>query len=405
VSAEFTPRPQATRRLVERAWLDREVDGDRQLTPQEVAAEFGVGVDHARQLLRDLRLGRSLDPQLCALRNPNGDGPGLAVVGEADRLWRDHAACLGVDPELFFPERGEWAKAERAKQVCRGCAVQGACLHDALHGPQAAMDEAGIFGGTTPRERRGLRRRTWSGAAASVTRQRDVAVQALERAHQVGREQAAREAGVSRVALTKAWQRFGLELPPRQVGGRVPPTRFYNDRAAAEAILLRAKEIGLTAAAKEAGVSRIALDSAWRRWGLERPSLPPGRRPGRREQAPSLDRAFLELNPALAATLPRRASGAEISARLRRLEELETLTPRVRAELHDENAPRPAVRQVFIARRARQAAERAQTAAAAHPPVTAAEERRQAAERLARAHARRAAQRQRRGREFPEGER
>src|SRR5919197_672827 len=126
-----------------------------------------------------------------------------------------------MDPELCFPERGEWAKAERAKQVCRDCAVQGACLHDALHGPQAATDEAGIFGATTPRERRGLRRRTWSGAAAAVTRQRELAVQALERARVVGREEAAREAGVSRIALTKAWQRFGLEPPPRQVGGRV----------------------------------------------------------------------------------------------------------------------------------------------------------------------------------------
>ncbi len=397
MSAELEPRPQATRQRVERAWLAREVDGGRQLMPQEVAAEFHVGVDHARQLLRDLRLARSLDPELRAIRGTNGADPALAAAGERDLGWRDRAACLGVDPELFFPEKGEWAKAERAKQVCRGCSVQGACLHEALNGPQATGDEAGIFGGTTPRERRGLRRRTWSGASAAVTRERDLAVKALDRARSVGREEAARELGVSRVALTKTWQRFGLELPPRRIGGRVPPTRFYNDRAAAEAILARAKKIGLTAASQEAGVSRIALDSAWRRWGLERPSLPSGRRPGRQEQAPKLDRAFLLLNPKLAATLPRRASGTETAARLRRLEELEILTPRVRSELHNENTPRPAVRQVLIARRARQAVERAR-AAAERPLVTPAEQRRQTAERLARAHARRAAERQRRER-------
>jgi WhiB family redox-sensing transcriptional regulator len=398
VSAELEPRPQATRRQVECAWLAGEVDGGRQLRPQEVAAEFGIGVDHARQLLRDLRLARSLDPELRAIRGTTGAGPALVAAGARDPLWRDRAACLGADPELFFPEKGEWAKAERAKQVCRGCSVQRACLHEALHGPQAAGDEVGIFGGTTPRERRGLRRRTWTGAPARVTRERDMAVQALERARAVGREEAARELGVSRVALTRTWQRFGLQPPPRQIGGRVPPTRFYNDRAAAEAVLARARQIGITAAAREAGVSRIALDSAWRRWGLERPSsLPSGRRPGRQEQAPKLDSVFLALNPALAATLPRRASGAEVAARLRRLEELETLSPRVRSELHDENAPRPAVRQVFIARRARQAGERAQ-AAAEHRAVTPAEERRQTAERLARAHARRAAERQRQGR-------
>ncbi len=397
MSAELQPRPQATRQRVERAWLDREVDGGRQLTPQEVAAEFAIGVDHARQLLRDLRLARSLDPELRAIRGTAGAGAALVAAGQHDRLWRDRAACLGEDPELFFPERGEWAKAEHAKQVCRGCSVQGACLHESLYGPQAAGDEVGIFGGTTPRERRGLRRRAWRGAPARVTRERDLALQALERARTVGREQAARELGVSRVALTKAWQRFGLELPPRRVGGRLPPTRFYTDRAAAEAILARAKEVGIAAAAREAGVSRIALDSAWRRWGLERPSLLPGRRPGSQEQAPRLDRAFLALNPALAATLPRRAAGTEVAARLRRLEELETLTPQVRSGLHDENAPRPAVRAVFIARRARQALERAQ-AAAEHPAATLAEERRRTAERLARAHARRVAERERHGR-------
>jgi WhiB family transcriptional regulator, redox-sensing transcriptional regulator len=385
-----------TRERVERAWLAREVDGGQQLNPQQVAEEFGVGVDYARQLLRDLRLARLLDPELRAIRGIASADLSAVAGGPNDPLWRDRAACLGEDPELFFPEKGEWAKAERAKRICRGCSVQGACLHESLYGPQAAADEVGIFGGTTPRERRGLRRRTWTGTPARVTRDRDLAVQALERAGEVGRDQAARELGISRVALTRAWQRFGLELPPRRIGGRVPPTRFYTDRAAAEAILARAREIGISAAAKEAGVSRIALDSAWRRWSMERPSLPSGRRPGSQEQAPRLDRSFLALNPALAATLPRRASGTEVAARLRRLEELETLTPRVRSALHDENVPRPAVRAVFIGRRARHAIERAQ-AAAEHPAVTPAEERRRAAERLARAHARRVAERERQG--------
>jgi WhiB family redox-sensing transcriptional regulator len=380
VSAELIPtgrgpgeRQEATRRRVERLWLEREVAQGRTLDPAAVAAEFGIGIDHARQLLRDLRLAREL--------------PAIAGPGDGDR-WRDQAACLDEDPELFFPEQGEWAKARQAKAVCQQCAVRGPCLHDALNGPQATHDETGIFGGTTPRERRGLRRRTWTGAPAQATRDRSLLVQALERARQVGREQAASELGISRVALTKAWERFGLEPPPRRVGGRVPPSRFYTDRAAAEAILARAREVGMSAAAREAGVSRIALDSAWRRWGLERPALPPGRRPGRAESAPPLDDSFLTLNPKLAATLPRRASRQGIAARLRRLEELETLTPRVRSELHDENVPRPAAREFFIARRGRQALERSGTAEVDQPAITPAEERWQTAERLARAHAR-----------------
>lgn len=375
-------RQQATRQRVERLWQEQEVGQGRTLDPAEVATEFDIGLDHARQLLRDLRLTREL--------------PTVPDAGLGDG-WRDQAACLDEDPELFFPDKGEWAKARQAKAVCQGCAVRGPCLHDALNGPQATNDETGIFGGTTPRERRGLRRRTWTGAPVAATRDRGLLLQALERARQVGREQAASELGVSRVALTKAWERFGLEPPPRRVGGRVPPSRFYNDRAAAEAILARAQEVGISAAAREAGVSRIALDSAWRRWGLERPAVPPGRRPGRHEPAPAspLDDSFLTLNPHLAATLPRRASSQQIAARLRRLEELETLTPRVRSELHEENVPRPAAREFFIARRAGQALEHPRAGEVDQPAIAPAEERRQAAERLARAHARRLARQER----------
>jgi WhiB family redox-sensing transcriptional regulator len=374
-SGDAAARQPATRQLVERLWREREVGQGRALAPAEVAAEFGVGVDHARQLLRDLRLARAL-PSLSDDR--------------ADDAWREQAACGDQDPELFFPEKGEWAKARQAKAVCEGCAVRGPCLHEALHGAQATNDETGIFGGTTPRERRGLRRRAWTGAPVAAMRDRALLNRALERAREVGRDQAAHELGISRVALTKAWERLGLEPPPRRFGGRVPPSRFYTDQAAAEAVLVRAGEVGMAAAAREAGVSRIALDSAWRRWGMDRPVLSRGRRPARGLPAPALNDAFLNLNPKLATTLPRRASGQQIAARLRRLEELEALTPRVHAELHDENVPRPAAREFFIARRANQALERAR-AEVDQPDVSPDEERRRSAERLARAHARRLA--------------
>ena len=36
--------------------------------------------------------------------------------------WQDDANCLGVDPDLFFPERG--ASTREAKEVCRGCVVR-----------------------------------------------------------------------------------------------------------------------------------------------------------------------------------------------------------------------------------------------------------------------------------------
>jgi len=61
-----------------------------------------------------------------------------------------------VDPELFFPVTvvaGPAARqAEAAKAVCGPCAVRANCLSYALE----AMPE-GIWGGTTPEERRAAR--------------------------------------------------------------------------------------------------------------------------------------------------------------------------------------------------------------------------------------------------------
>ena len=44
------------------------------------------------------------------------------VIGTGERSWQDYANCLGVDPDLFFPERG--ASTKEAKEVCRGCVVR-----------------------------------------------------------------------------------------------------------------------------------------------------------------------------------------------------------------------------------------------------------------------------------------
>jgi len=73
-------------------------------------------------------------------------------VDVADRRWQERANCLGVDPDLFFPERG--ASTKEAKQVCGGCEVRAECLEYALrHG-----EKFGIWGGMSERERRRIRR-------------------------------------------------------------------------------------------------------------------------------------------------------------------------------------------------------------------------------------------------------
>ncbi len=67
--------------------------------------------------------------------------------------WQRSANCLGVDPDLFFPERG--GSTREAKEVCRGCVVQQECLQYALNN----SEKFGIWGGLSERERRRLRRR------------------------------------------------------------------------------------------------------------------------------------------------------------------------------------------------------------------------------------------------------
>ncbi len=77
---------------------------------------------------------------------------GLPGLDDNVRAWQNKANCLGVDPELFFPERG--ASTREAKEVCRGCVVRTDCLEYAL----ANGEKFGIWGGLSERERRKVRR-------------------------------------------------------------------------------------------------------------------------------------------------------------------------------------------------------------------------------------------------------
>ncbi len=75
------------------------------------------------------------------------------IIEPADaKGWQDFANCLGVDPDLFFPERG--ASTREAKEVCKGCVVREDCLEYAL----ANGEKFGIWGGLSERERRRIRR-------------------------------------------------------------------------------------------------------------------------------------------------------------------------------------------------------------------------------------------------------
>jgi len=62
--------------------------------------------------------------------------------------WRQHAACKGLDPEIFYPASDEEAAA--AKSVCSQCSVMTTCLDYAL----GSRERDGVWGGATEKERR-----------------------------------------------------------------------------------------------------------------------------------------------------------------------------------------------------------------------------------------------------------
>ncbi|MFB4284965.1 WhiB family transcriptional regulator [Nonomuraea sp. MTCD27] len=70
----------------------------------------------------------------------------------ADLRWTSRAACRDTDPDLFFPLTWE-GQHHAAMHICSSCLVRRCCLEWALE----AGEPEGVWGGTTPGERRRLR--------------------------------------------------------------------------------------------------------------------------------------------------------------------------------------------------------------------------------------------------------
>lgn len=80
-----------------------------------------------------------------AFRIPGPPGP-----------WTEHAACVGIDPDIFFPPNGGEAfkSSARAKAICATCPVRSDCLDYAIR----ERITHGIWGGLTEKDRRVVRR-------------------------------------------------------------------------------------------------------------------------------------------------------------------------------------------------------------------------------------------------------
>jgi len=69
-----------------------------------------------------------------------------------NQAWRQHAACRGVDPEVFYPVSDD--EAETPKAICGACSARHGCLDWAL----TNKERDGVWGGATEKERRRMLR-------------------------------------------------------------------------------------------------------------------------------------------------------------------------------------------------------------------------------------------------------
>jgi WhiB family redox-sensing transcriptional regulator len=94
------------------------------------------------------------------LGSPGSSVDDLQAMLFTKEPWRQHAACRGADPEIFFSDFPD--DQAIAKGVCATCPVQEACLDSSL----VNREDDAVWGGMTAGERRGIRRRRREGIRA-----------------------------------------------------------------------------------------------------------------------------------------------------------------------------------------------------------------------------------------------
>jgi WhiB family redox-sensing transcriptional regulator len=326
------------RQRIEAAYRQREVERGEWVNLTDLADEVGTSKAYVQRVISPLRTAHRQHPTT----SPAPAAEGARLEG---RGWLELAACKDSDPELFFPERGEKAKGQAAKQVCAACQVQTQCRDLAVRTARSREEDHGIFAGTTPHQRSGLRGHPAPGPSIWY-QDRAAAEEAHKLAVQVGPVAAAEQLGTATSTLARAFAKWGLDYP-----GRPRASQFARDPDRAQEAFQLAEQLGsVKAAAKQLGSSRPALVAGWQRFGLGMPdtshptSTHPGARPaGRSEPAGRLDPAFVKLNQDV---LPVRASSeAEQFWRVRRAEQYAILGAAAVTELHTESrSARPTAR-------------------------------------------------------------
>ncbi len=129
-------------------------DAGRSMT-DAICAEFNVTIPQARGLLHAARhrhghnIPLAWAPNTAAKTAADLDDTTAGPDEPGD--WATRAACRGLDPDLFFPERGE--PTREARTVCNQCPVRVDCLNYALDN----NERFGMWGGLSERQRRRIR--------------------------------------------------------------------------------------------------------------------------------------------------------------------------------------------------------------------------------------------------------
>jgi WhiB family redox-sensing transcriptional regulator len=201
-----------TRQRIEAAYTAREVERGQWVNLTDLAAELGTSPAYVKRVVGPLRAAHRTTQ-----RQP---APPPARPGEG-QVWLDLAACRDTDPELFFAERGEQAKAHAAKQVCAACPVQGPCRDLAVTAAASRSDDHGIFAGTKPHQRTALRGNPARTPSSWLT-DRAAAEEAHRLAVQLGPQQAAKQLGTHASTLRRAWDHWGLAYPAPRCTPAIP---------------------------------------------------------------------------------------------------------------------------------------------------------------------------------------
>jgi WhiB family redox-sensing transcriptional regulator len=67
--------------------------------------------------------------------------------------WTQHAKCVGSNPDLFYPGRGDNRTVHAAKTICHACPVRSECADHAL----TNGEKYGVWGGLSELDRRRVR--------------------------------------------------------------------------------------------------------------------------------------------------------------------------------------------------------------------------------------------------------